>query len=63
MSANNAIFIKRKTNEVFYQGCADNGIKDMVLIGKGKNLCEAVDIAQEHIWDLDGNVEYGISFI
>jgi len=63
MSANNVIYIKRDTFEVFYQGCADNddlGTK----IGKGKNLEEAVDIAYEYMGDDPMfMLEYGINFI
>jgi len=62
MSANNIIYIKRKTFEVYYQGCADNsGLGNKV--GRGKNLEEAVDIAQKEINDCEGVVEYGINFI
>jgi len=62
MSANNIIYIKRDTYEVFYQGCVDNddlGEK----IGKGKNLEEAVDIAEEYMKDPLFILEYGINFI
>jgi len=62
MSANNVIYIKRKTFEVFYQSCADNGDYGE-KIGKGKNLEEAVKIAQKRIDEIDGWVEYGIRFI
>lgn len=63
MSANNIIFIKRKTNEVYYQpSCADN-VELGELIGKGKNLDKAVDIAQKHIREIGGYLEYGITFI
>ena len=62
MSANNVIYIRRKDFSVFYQPCADNdGLGHKV--GKGKNLEEAVDIAQKEIDDCDGMVEYGIVFV
>lgn len=62
MSANNVVYIKKKTFEVYYQNCADNpGFGDKV--GKGKSLEEAVEIAQKEIKKCDGNFEYGIWFI
>jgi len=61
MSANNIIYIKRKTNEVFYQPCADSK-KLGELKGTYKTLAEAVDKAQELIEELV-IVEYGIEFI
>ena len=65
MSANNVIYIRRKSYEVFYQGCADNESLGE-FIGKGKSLAQAVDIAQEKIDELEDNdelLEYGIHFI
>ncbi len=62
MSANNAIYINKKNYRVYYQGCADNsGYGE--LVGQGKDLEEAVDIASQHIDDMDGYLEYGITFI
>ena len=61
MSADNIIYIKRKTNEVFYQSCASNkGLGE--LQGTYKTLEEAVDKAQELIEELV-IVEYGVEFI
>jgi hypothetical protein len=62
MSANNVIFIDRNTNNVYYQGCADNNDFGE-LIGKGTDLDKAVDIAEEYINKLGGDVEYGIRFV
>ncbi len=63
MSANNGIFINRDTYEVFYQGCWDNGMDGMKSIGKGKDLEEAVDIAEGHYKDdFMCYLEYGINF-
>ena len=62
MSADNYILIDRKTFEV-YEGCASTDHKS--LIGKGKNLEEAVDIAQKYRVEveIDGSyIEYGINF-
>ena len=62
MSANNIIYINRDTFEVFYQPCADNmGYGNKV--SKGKDLDEAVDIAQRIIDECEGQVEYGIWFV
>lgn len=61
MSANNVIYIDRKSLKVYYQGCADN--QDLGnCIGQGKTLDEAVDIAYDYLGD--GYMpEYGINFI
>ena len=61
MSANNAIYIKKKTFEVFYQDCDDNEGPGE-LIGKGKNLEDAIKIAEKQIKELEGSLEYGIWF-
>jgi len=62
MSANNIIYIKRKTFEVYYQPCADNeGLGE--LVAKGKDLEDAVRIAEEQKEECGGVVEYGIAFI
>lgn len=62
MSANNIIYINRKNYKVYYRGCVDNeGLGE--LVGRGKTLEEAVDIAQKEIDDCDGMVEYGVWFI
>jgi len=62
MSANNFILINRKTFEV--KMCdADTG--NGYLIGKGKDLESAADIAQDEIDKLNQegfDVEYGIRF-
>jgi hypothetical protein len=60
MSANNAIFLDDRTNEVYYQPCMDNGQVGLQLIGKGESLKDAVRIAKEYMKELDGIVEYGI---
>jgi predicted RNase H-like HicB family nuclease len=61
MSSNNYIFINRKTLEVYY-GFWDCGQPD--LIGVGKTLEEAVDIAENFIEEeLAGILEDGIRFI
>ena len=62
MSANNEIAINRRTFVVYYFPSVDNDNKE--LIGKGKDLEEAVDMAQGYIEkELLGYVEYGIRFI
>ncbi|MDD4987129.1 MAG: hypothetical protein PHQ43_15435 [Dehalococcoidales bacterium] len=62
MSANNAIYINKETFEVYYQPCVDND--DLgELVGVGKDLEDAVRIAQEQIEECGGMVEYGINFI
>ena len=61
MSANNEIVINTKTFKVYYVPCADNYYKE--LIGAGKNLKEAVAMAQNYIRDeLGGLLEYGVRF-
>lgn len=58
MSADNYIFINRKTFEVKLMG-ASNG--DMITkLGKGKNLEDAIDIACDEV--NSSIVEYGIVF-
>lgn len=57
MSRNNIIYINKKTYKVYHQGCADNEDRGE-LIGQGKNLEEAVEIAENY----DIYPEYGISF-
>jgi len=63
MSADNFLLIHKKTFEVF-SGCASN--ENIWLIGKGKNLEDAIEIAEKYERDMieDGGppVEYGISF-
>ena len=69
MSANDVIYIDRKTFKVYYSGCADNPLDEKRdLIGKGASLEDAVDIAQTRIKEMrdDGcftSPEYGINFI
>ncbi len=68
MSANNAIFIKHSTFEVFYQGCYDNWLDNADLIGKGKDLEGAYKIAKEYRDDMNDEgmgwyIEYGIQII
>jgi hypothetical protein len=58
MSANNLIYINRRTFKVYYQDCADNDGLGR-LVGQGKNLEEAVDIAQKFM----EKIEYGIWFV
>lgn len=60
MSANNAIFIDKKTLEVWYQSCADNNDLGS-FIKKCKTLKEAVNLAQKLAKEYQ--VEYGIRFI
>ena len=63
MSADNYLLIHKKTFEVF-DGCASNN--NIWLIGKGKNLEDAIEIAQKFEEDMikDGGppLEYGIHF-
>jgi len=62
MSANNIVFINEDNYKVYYQGCVDNkGLGE--LIGKGKTLKEAVKIAKKWIRELEGYLEYGVTFI
>ena len=61
MSANNIIYIDRKTLEVYFSGCADNPISKEDIVKKCKTLKEAVDFAQE--MNKEYQVEYGINFI
>ena len=62
MSANNIIYIEEKTHKVYYQSCADND--DLgELIGKGKNLEDAIKIAQAYRNNHLCYLEYGIEFI
>jgi len=58
MSTDNYIYISRKKFTVV-ERCASDG-KEIQLLGKGKNIEEAIDMAQERIEQ--GNVEYGIYF-
>ena len=61
MSANNQILIKNNTFEV-YDYDVDCGLdKKHDLIGKGKSLKEAIEIAQKY--QQENIVEYGIQFI
>jgi len=60
MSANNIIYVDRKTFKVYLKGCVDNpGHGD--LMGRGKTLEEAIDIAEK--LEEEYMVEYGINFI
>ena len=62
MSADNYLLIHKKTFEVF-EGCASN--ENIWLIGKAKNLENAIKIAENHEDNLvsEGRyVEYGIRF-
>jgi hypothetical protein len=66
MSADNYIYIDRKTNEVWncmasetvdtHESKSLEGQK-LNLIGKGKDLADAMDIAEKHD---DWTIEYGI---
>jgi hypothetical protein len=58
MSADNYIFINRKTFEVKLMGASNDDV--ITKLGKGKNLEEAVDIACKEIKEIQ--VEYGIVF-
>lgn len=66
MSANNAIFINKKTLKVYLHECMDNIFKPSKenLIGKGGNLEEAIEIADKYDRDLwpASYIEYGIHF-
>lgn len=59
MSADNFIVIDKKTFKV-YEGCASTGEKWQ--IGKGKNLKDAVKIAEDYLETNGGYLEYGIFF-
>jgi hypothetical protein len=64
MSANDIIYIKKQTHEVYYQGCADN--EDLgEKIGKGRHTDDAIDIATKYAEEscAYGYPEYGIKFI
>lgn len=61
MSANDIIFIDKKTFKVYYQGCADNEDYGK-CVGKGKTLEEAIEIAENYLGD-NYIPEYGINFI
>jgi len=62
MSANNEIVINTKTFKVYYKPCADNDAVE--LIGTGKNIKEAVAIAQTYTkYELGGLLEYGIRLV
>lgn len=69
MSANNQIIISKSSFKVWHVDVDDadeNGVQDKDLIGTGKDLVEAIEIAQkeENAMAEDGfPVEYGISFI
>jgi hypothetical protein len=58
MSANTYIAIDRKTFKVYYCYCADNEFnpKKEKLIGKGRTIEEAIEIAERE------ESEYGIRF-
>lgn len=58
MSANNYLLINRRTFKVF-KGCADCE-NTKTQIGQGKNLEEAIDIADYYTQIHE--VEYGINF-
>lgn len=58
MSADNYIFISRRTF-VAVERCASDG-RVIAKLGKGKNLDEAIDIAQDRMEGYP--VEYGIVF-
>ena len=67
MSANNAIFINKKNFKVYEHGCMDNPFEEKTayLIGKGKNLAEAISIAEKYTDDTENEgsyIEYGIHF-
>ena len=51
MSANNAIYINKKTFKVYHHSCCDNPFieKEADLIGKGKNLEDAIKKALRKI--------------
>ena len=62
ISADNYILICKKTFEVF-DGCASND--NLIKVGQGKNLNEAIEIAEEfeqHLWGEGLILEYGIHF-
>lgn len=56
MSANNYILINRNNFNVTIRNADDGHVEQKV--GKGKNLEDAIDKAQEHV----PFVEYGINF-
>jgi len=62
MSANNGLFINKKTFAVYEHGCMDNGFleKEASFIGRGKNVAEAVQIAEDYM--NEEIVEYGVNF-
>ena len=62
MSANNALFINKKNFKVYEHGCVDNPFetKNASLIGKGRNLNEAIKIAED--FENENIVEYGMHF-
>lgn len=62
MSANNCLYINKKNFNVYEHGCMDNDfvVDEAYFIDKGKNLEEAIDIAQKY--QMINEVEYGISF-
>ena len=57
MSANNYMKIDRKK---FVVSCCDADTDSGYKVGQGKNLDEAIDIAEEY--QKDNIVEYGIHF-
>jgi hypothetical protein len=62
MSANNSIYINKNTFRVYEHGCHDNDFiaEEEYLIGQGKSLEEAIEIAEE--FEKENMVEYGIHF-
>lgn len=60
MSSNDFIAISKKDFKVFH-GDADCGFSEADLIGQGKNLEEAIEIAEKFNEEGIG-VEYGIQF-
>jgi hypothetical protein len=60
MSANDYIYINRVTFEVEHRDYDTDVVLE--LVGKGKNLEEAVDIAKDFIDGQELPVEYGIYF-
>lgn len=62
MSADNYLLITKKTFEVF-NGCASNDY--LQKIGQGKDLKDAIRIAEEYeeeLWNEGSYLEYGIHF-
>ena len=63
MSANNVIFIKVKTKEVFYQGCYDNDMVNAKKIGQAKTLEGAYKLANKYFDTELPYLEYGVQLI